>query len=156
MVFEGGRGTSVTTAGSKDSPPSSGAWSREGDARVRHPYSDENGFRLGYWVVSQRTAYGRGELSSDRASRLAALPGWTWRTRSSTCGSRGSAPSSGMSTGKGTPASLSSTERVATVSVHGSSNSERPIEVLPSATNVSLSSKQCGDGIWDPHSDQVG
>jgi superfamily II DNA or RNA helicase len=51
---------------------------REGHARVVPTYRDENGYRLGGWVHSQRSAYRRGELSEERIARLAALPGWAW------------------------------------------------------------------------------
>ena len=48
-----------------------------GDARV--PYSHKvGGVPLGAWVWSQRDNYRKGILSSDRAKKLMALPGWTW------------------------------------------------------------------------------
>lgn len=48
-----------------------------GHARVpaRHIVGD---VRLGNWVNTQRGAWKRGELSTDRVTRLAALPGWAW------------------------------------------------------------------------------
>jgi hypothetical protein len=50
---------------------------REKHARVPQRHIEE-GFRLGSWVTSQRSRYRRGELSSDRVSRLEAIPGWSW------------------------------------------------------------------------------
>jgi superfamily II DNA or RNA helicase len=40
-----------------------------------------DGFRLGSWVNGQRQLYQKGLLSPDRASRLAALPNWSWSIR---------------------------------------------------------------------------
>lgn len=39
-----------------------------------------DGFRLGAWVNTQRTLFGKGTLDADRRERLAALDGWTWDT----------------------------------------------------------------------------
>jgi len=49
---------------------------REGHARVPTDYRDDNGHRLGMWVVRQR--YGESTLHRERHARLEALPGWTW------------------------------------------------------------------------------
>jgi superfamily II DNA or RNA helicase len=53
---------------------------REGHARVpaRHR---EDGYGLGTWVDSNRSAYRRHALDSDRAATLASLPGWLWNPR---------------------------------------------------------------------------
>jgi Helicase associated domain len=52
--------------------------SREGHTRV--PISHvEDGFQLGKWVSTQRTAHRVGRLSEERTQRLAAMPGWAWR-----------------------------------------------------------------------------
>jgi transcriptional regulator with XRE-family HTH domain len=49
---------------------------RNGDARV--PQAEiVDGFRLGAWVTQQR--HDKEALDSDRARRLEALPGWTWK-----------------------------------------------------------------------------
>ena len=40
-----------------------------------------DGYRLGYWVASQRRAYILGRLSPERISALEAVPGWTWNAR---------------------------------------------------------------------------
>jgi superfamily II DNA or RNA helicase len=53
---------------------------REGHARVPVEYR-EDGFRLGSWAHTQRTAFHAGRLSSDRVKRLASLPGWRWDAR---------------------------------------------------------------------------
>ena len=45
------------------------------DHREPHP----SGHRLGGWINAQRTKYAHGVLDADRAARLSALPGWTWR-----------------------------------------------------------------------------
>jgi Helicase associated domain len=50
---------------------------REGHARVPAKYR-EDGFRLGWWVGTQRQAYKTGKLNADRQGRLEALPGWSW------------------------------------------------------------------------------
>ena len=52
---------------------------REGDARVPAPYTTPDGYRLGTWVVKQRTT--KEQLSPKRRSRLAALEGWVWDKR---------------------------------------------------------------------------
>jgi superfamily II DNA or RNA helicase len=41
-----------------------------------------NGFQVGAWVTTQRSARSGGELPAERMQRLEALPGWTWNTRS--------------------------------------------------------------------------
>jgi len=53
---------------------------REGHARVPFAHR-ERGFRLGNWVVTQRTFRTQGRLSGERARLLEALPGWTWHAR---------------------------------------------------------------------------
>jgi superfamily II DNA or RNA helicase len=53
---------------------------REGHARIsaRHV---EDGFGLGAWINSQRTAYTHDTLPSARIAELEAIPGWTWDPR---------------------------------------------------------------------------
>lgn len=41
-----------------------------------------NGFPVGAWVTTQRSAHSGRELRAERIQRLEALPGWTWNTRS--------------------------------------------------------------------------
>lgn len=50
---------------------------RTGHARVPAD-DDQDGFTLGRWVAVQRAQYRKGRLSKAQASRLEALPGWTW------------------------------------------------------------------------------
>ena len=38
----------------------------------------EDGYRLGTWVNTQRTAHNKGRLDQDRTRRLEDLPNWTW------------------------------------------------------------------------------
>jgi hypothetical protein len=58
---------------------------REGHAGVPQPRPPnqfvEDGYNLGKWVGHQRAFHRRGELSSDRAARLEAQPGWVWSAR---------------------------------------------------------------------------
>jgi Helicase associated domain len=55
-----------------------------GDARVPQSYHTVDGYGVGAWVMQQHVDHNSGELSADRQHRLEALPGWTWRPRSST------------------------------------------------------------------------
>ena len=57
---------------------------REGHCLAPQTYRDEDGFRLGYWVRTQRAYQGRGQLSEERRQRLEALLGWVWDTREAT------------------------------------------------------------------------
>jgi superfamily II DNA or RNA helicase len=50
---------------------------QQGDARVSRSYKVD-GFNLGGWINTQRSAHVDGSLSRDRAERLEQLPGWTW------------------------------------------------------------------------------
>ena len=52
---------------------------RTGDARVPSSYVLD-GYKLGYWVNSQRNDYTDGTLKSDRQRRLDSVPGWSWNT----------------------------------------------------------------------------
>jgi superfamily II DNA or RNA helicase len=49
-----------------------------GHAHVPGVYESEGGYRLGGWVNAQRNALKNGRLEPARATRLAALPGWSW------------------------------------------------------------------------------
>jgi superfamily II DNA or RNA helicase len=51
-----------------------------GHARVPHFYTVD-GYKLGQWVVVQRSNHAEGILEADRERRLLDLPGWTWDTR---------------------------------------------------------------------------
>ena len=54
---------------------------REEHSRVPTTYQDDDGYRLGLWVINQRQFHRRGQLSQDRTRRLQALPGWAWNAR---------------------------------------------------------------------------
>ena len=50
---------------------------REGHCRVATLYKTEEGYRLGGWVVKQRST--RDLMEPDRRQQLESLPGWSWR-----------------------------------------------------------------------------
>jgi hypothetical protein len=41
-------------------------------------YRDEDNVAVGNWVASQRRAYNKNELSTERQALLEKLPGWAW------------------------------------------------------------------------------
>lgn len=49
---------------------------REGHCLIPGKYQTQDGYRLGQWVIVQRTA--RSELPADRGERLEAVNGWVW------------------------------------------------------------------------------
>lgn len=40
-----------------------------------------DGYKVGRWVNTQRTAYRKGHLSQSVVSACASIPGWTWKER---------------------------------------------------------------------------
>jgi superfamily II DNA or RNA helicase len=56
---------------------------REGSARVPGAY-EKTGYRLGSWVIVQRSNFAKGKLDPGRERLLAALPGWIWNTSEAT------------------------------------------------------------------------
>ena len=52
--------------------------SRNGNALVPQSYVDEDGFKLGIWVFTQRRDATRGLVDAVRARRLSELAGWSW------------------------------------------------------------------------------
>jgi superfamily II DNA or RNA helicase len=57
---------------------------RTGHASVPGKQLDDDGYRLGQWVVWNRRVFRAGRLSAERATRLERLPGWVWDTRDRT------------------------------------------------------------------------
>ncbi len=51
---------------------------QHGKAQMPQWYEDEDKYRLGSWVTTQRTEYDKGTLSVERQCRLEELPGWSW------------------------------------------------------------------------------
>ena len=43
-------------------------------------YAEDDGYRLGLWVATQRHRNRQKKVSAERIGRLEALPGWTWDT----------------------------------------------------------------------------
>ena len=76
-TFPDGRGTHVPTTGKTTSRSLEAFVAREGHARVPARHVDD-GTQLGSWVNIQRALYRAGSLSASRATRLEALPGWSW------------------------------------------------------------------------------
>jgi hypothetical protein len=54
---------------------------REGNARVPASYVEEDGFKLGQWVMWNREKHKHQRLSRTRQRMLEQLPGWVWRPR---------------------------------------------------------------------------
>lgn len=54
-----------------------------GHASPPQSFADDDGYRLGMWVQSQRQNQAKGTLSRDQRIRLEKLPGWDWRPRDS-------------------------------------------------------------------------
>jgi transcriptional regulator with XRE-family HTH domain len=50
---------------------------KHGEASPPQSFVDDDGYKLGTWVNKQRHA--KQALDSDRARRLEAVPGWTWK-----------------------------------------------------------------------------
>ena len=53
---------------------------REGHARVPSGHH-EGEVKLGTWVIAQRQAHRKAELTTTRTERLEAQPGWIWQAR---------------------------------------------------------------------------
>ena len=53
-----------------------------GDALVPQSYVDDEGYRLGSWVGTQRAFQRKGTLAADRVRLLEKLPGWVWKAKS--------------------------------------------------------------------------
>ena len=54
---------------------------REGTTRVPAAFRSAEGFKLGAWVIRQRTLFAKRKLSPDRSVRLENQPGWSWNAR---------------------------------------------------------------------------
>jgi hypothetical protein len=52
---------------------------REGNCLIHPKFIEADGFRLGKWVVSQRTR--KNTFSAVRRAQLETLPGWSWAVR---------------------------------------------------------------------------
>jgi len=54
---------------------------RNGNTLVPKKYVEEDGYKLGLWVMSQRERYKHKRLSAKRRQILEGLPSWTWAFR---------------------------------------------------------------------------
>ncbi len=52
-----------------------------GTAAVTHSYRTQDGFRLGYWVLTQRQRQRKRTLDHNHKKRLESLPDWSWDRR---------------------------------------------------------------------------
>ena len=52
-----------------------------GHARVPDSFRTPEGYQLGMWVNSQRSANTKGDLSPERIEKLEAVTGWVWDAR---------------------------------------------------------------------------
>lgn len=76
------RAVEVTSSGFYEGLGRLQSYAREyGSARVRTDYVTADGFNLGAWVARVRGEHRAGRMSSVRAAKLQALPGWVWDTR---------------------------------------------------------------------------
>lgn len=55
---------------------------RNGDALVPQSYVDDEGYRLGNWVGTQRAFHRKGTLAANRVELLGKFPGWAWQAKS--------------------------------------------------------------------------
>lgn len=51
---------------------------QHGTVRVERSHVEEDGYRLGEWVKTQRDSRRKGSLATEREEALAALPDWSW------------------------------------------------------------------------------
>jgi superfamily II DNA or RNA helicase len=56
----------------------------KGSSMAKQGYVLEDGFKLGTWVSTQRTAYKKDRLTGEQIELLQSLPEWTWGTRKET------------------------------------------------------------------------
>ena len=56
-------------------------YAKHENIKISQRYEDEDGYKLGTWILSKRQEYSKGKLSLDRIKKLESIKGWKWKGR---------------------------------------------------------------------------